>query len=247
MDRAAYVAMTGAKHILMAQGVAGHNIANANTSGFRADLYAFASSPIYGPGYPSRVNGVVRDQGWDASGGSMESTGRELDVAVQGTGFIAIQAPDGHEAYTRAGDLRVGPEGLVTTGAGHPVLNDDGAPIALPPFAQVTVGVDGTVSIVPLGEEAKTLASVDRIKLVDPEVGQLVKGADGLLRTRDKKPLEPATTVQLATGNLESSNVNPAEAMVQMIELARTWDMDIKLIESTDRNGAAAARLASIS
>ena len=103
------------------------------------------------------------------------------------------------------------------------------------------------MSIVPLGEEAKTLASADRIKLVDPELHQLVKGADGLLRTRDRQPLEPAATVQLATGNLESSNVNPAEAMVEMIELARSWDMNVKLIESTDRNGAAAARLASIS
>jgi flagellar basal body rod protein FlgF len=94
MDRAAYVAMTGASHILLAQGLAGHNLANSSTPGFRGDLYAFASSPIYGPGFPSRVNGVVRDSGWDASGGGMESTGRELDVAVQGTGFIAIQGPD---------------------------------------------------------------------------------------------------------------------------------------------------------
>ena len=122
MDRAAYVAMTGAKHIMLAQGVGGHNIANINTPGFRADLYAFASSPIYGPGYASRVNSVAEDGGWSADGGAVENTGRELDVAVQGTGFIAIQAPDGSEAYTRAGDLRVGADGLLTTGAGHPVL-----------------------------------------------------------------------------------------------------------------------------
>jgi len=245
MDRAAYVAMTGASHILLAQGLAGHNLANSSTPGFRGDLYAFASSPIYGPGFPSRVNGVVRDSGWDASGGGMESTGRELDVAVQGTGFIAIQGPNGKEAYTRAGDLRVGPEGLLTTGTGRPVLGADG-PIALPPYSQLVIGADGTISIVPLGSAENTLASVERIKLVDPEARALVKGVDGLLRTRDGSTLEAAATVQLATGALESSNVNAAEAMVQMIELARTWDMNVKLIESTERNGAAATRLASI-
>jgi flagellar basal-body rod protein FlgF len=245
MDRAAYVAMTGARHILLAQGLAGHNLANASTPGFRGDLYAFASSPIYGTGFPSRVNGVVRDSGWDASGGEMQSTGRELDVAVQGTGFIAIQGPDGKEAYTRAGDLRVGPEGLLTTGAGHAVIGDSG-PVALPQFAQLVIGADGTISIVPLGQAENTLASVDRIKLVDPDARELVKGADGLLRTRDGAPLEAAASVQLAAGTLETSNVNAAEAMVQMIELARAWDMNVKLIESTDRNAAAAARLASI-
>ena len=245
MDRAVYVAMTGARHILLAQGLAGHNLANSNTPGFRGDLYAFTSSPIYGPGFPSRVNGVVRDSGWDASGGGMEATGRELDIAVQGTGFIAIQAPDGKEAYTRAGDLRVGPEGLLTTGAGHPVLGESG-PVALPPYAQLTIGVDGTISIVPLGQAENTLASIDRIKLVDPEAGALVKGGDGLLRTRDGAALEPAATVQVATGALESSNVNTAKSMVQMIELARAWDMNVKLIESTERNAAAAASLASI-
>jgi flagellar basal-body rod protein FlgF len=245
MDRAAYVAMTGAKHILLAQGTSGHNLANASTPGFRGDLYAFMSSPIYGPGYPSRVNGVARDAGWDASGGDIQSTGRELDVAVQGTGFIAIQAPDGSEAYTRAGDLRITSEGLLTTGAGHPVLGAS-APIAVPPYAQLTIGADGTISVVPLGSAENTLASVDRIKLVDPPADALVKGADGLLRTRDGVALEPAAGVQIATGAIETSNVNAAEAMVQMIELARTWDMNVKLIESNERNGAAAARLASI-
>jgi flagellar basal-body rod protein FlgF len=245
MDRAAYVAMTGAKHILLAQGLAGHNIANANTPGFRADLYAFASSPVYGPGYASRVNSVATDGGWSANGGAVENTGRELDVAVQGTGFIAIQGPDGSEAYTRAGDLRVGPDGLLTTGAGHPVLGEQ-APVAIPPYAQVTIGTDGTVSIVPLGQAENTLASVDRIKLVNPPANQLIKGDDGLLHTRDKKPLESAADVQLTAGSLEASNVDAGQSMIEMIELSRVWDMNVKLIETTERDAAAAARLASL-
>jgi flagellar basal-body rod protein FlgF len=245
MDRAAYVAMTGAKHVMLAQGLSGHNMANAGTPGFRADLYAFASSPVYGPGHPSRVNGVVQSSGWDASGGEMESTGRELDIAVQGTGFIAVQTADGSEAYTRAGDLRVTAEGLLTTGAGHRVLGST-APIALPPYAQLTIGADGTISVVPLGQSENTVATVDRIKLVDPTAADLVKGPDGLLRTRDGKPLEASASVQVATGTLEASNVNAAESMVAMIELARTWDLNVKLIESSERNGAAAASLATL-
>ena len=183
--------------------------------------------------------------GGSPSGGAIESTGRELDVAVHGTGFIAVQAPDGTEAYTRAGDLRIGAEGILTTGSGLPVLGAS-APIAIPPHAQLTIGGDGTVSIVPLGQEASTLAAIDRIKLVDPPAGALVKGRDGLLRTRDGVALDASANVKLATGAIESSNVNAAESMVSMIELARAWDMQVKLIESTDRNAAAAARLATI-
>jgi flagellar basal-body rod protein FlgF len=246
MDRAAYVAMTGAKHILLAQGLTGHNISNTSTPGFRADLYAFASSPVYGPGYPSRVNSVAENGGWSADGGAVEQTGRELDVAVQGTGFIAIQAPDGSEAYTRAGDLRVEADGLLKTGAGHPVLGES-APVAIPPYAQVTIGTDGTISIVPLGQAENTLASVDRIKLVNPPANALVKGEDGLLHTRDKSVLEPASDVQLTAGSLESSNVDAGQSMIEMIELARVWDMNVKLIETTERDAAAAARLASLS
>ena len=132
MDRGLYVAMTGAKQIMQAQAVNNHNIANISTIGFRADAVSFDSQPIYGPGYATRVNAVAGDAGTDFSSGVMESTGRDLDIAVNGKGFIAVQGTDGKEAYTRAGDLRVTPTGAVTTASGLPVLTESG-PLIIPP------------------------------------------------------------------------------------------------------------------
>src|SRR3981189_526092 len=150
MDRGLYVAMTGAKQIMQAQAVNNHNIANINTIGFRADAVAFDSEPIYGPGYATRVNAVAGDSGTDFSAGTMQSTGRDLDIAVNGTGFIAVRGTDGKEAYTRAGDLRISPVGAVTTASGLAVLTESG-PLVIPPSTQVTIGGDGTVSGVPQG------------------------------------------------------------------------------------------------
>jgi flagellar basal-body rod protein FlgF len=150
MDRGLYVAMTGAKQIMQAQAVNNHNIANISTIGFRADSVSFDREPIYGPGYATRVNAVAGDAGTDFSAGTMENTGRDLDIAVNGKGFIAVQGTDGKEAYTRAGDLRVSPVGAVTTATGLPVLTESG-PLVIPPATVVNIGSDGTVSAQPQG------------------------------------------------------------------------------------------------
>src|SRR3984957_6122078 len=162
MDRGLYVAMTGAKQIMQAQAVNNHNIANLSTIGFRADAVTFDSSPIYGPGYATRVNAVAGDAGTDFSAGTMESTGRDLDIAVNGTGFIAVRGTDGQEAYTRAGDLRVTPAGALPPPRGLPVPSESG-PLVLPPSTVVSVGSDGTVSVVPQGSAAFAITQVDRI------------------------------------------------------------------------------------
>ena len=150
MDRGLYVAMTGAKQIMQAQAVNNHNIANISTIGFRADSVNFDSEPIYGPGFATRVNAVAGDAGTDFSAGTMENTGRDLDVAVNGNGFIAVRGADGQEAYTRAGDLQVSAQGAVTTGSGLPVLSESG-PINLPAATSISVGNDGTISVLPSG------------------------------------------------------------------------------------------------
>ncbi len=173
--------MTGAKQTEYAQTINTNNLANVSTTGFRADLHSFSSVPIEGPGVESRVNAVVDSYGTDFSAGPVASTGRDLDVAVQGDGFIAVQAPDGGEAYTRAGDLRVEAGGLLSTGAGHLVIGD-GGPVAIPPNSSLLIGSDGTISVQPMGQGPETLAIVDRIKLVNPDVSLLQKGPDGLLR-----------------------------------------------------------------
>ena len=183
MDRGLYVAMTGAKQIMQAQAVNNHNIANISTIGFRADSVAFDSEPIYGPGYATRVNAVAGDAGTDFSAGTMENTGRDLDIAVNGNGFIAVRGTDGQEAYTRAGDLRVSPTGAVTTASGLAVLTESG-PLVIPPSTNVSIGSDGTVSVLPQGSAPLAVTQVDRIKLVNPPTSSLQKGDDGLLRLK---------------------------------------------------------------
>ena len=242
MDRGLYVAMTGAKQIMQAQAVNNHNIANLSTIGFRADTVAFDSEPIYGPGYATRVNAVAGDAGTDFSMGVMQNTSRDLDIAVNGKGFIAVRGTDGKEAYTRAGDLRVSPEGAVTTASGLAVLTESG-PLVIPPSTQVTIGGDGTVSVVPQGSAPFAVTQVDRIKLVNPKTSDLQKGDDGLLRLKSGDKLKTDDSVSVTSGMLESSNVNAAQSLISMIELQRLYEFQIKSLNSTDQNEQSAERL----
>jgi flagellar basal-body rod protein FlgF len=242
MDRGLYVAMTGAKQIMQAQAVNNHNIANSSTIGFRADSVAFDSEPIYGPGYATRVNAVAGDAGTDFSSGVMESTGRNLDVAVNGKGFIAVRGTDGQEAYTRAGDLRLSPDGAVMTASGLAVLSESG-PLVIPPSTQVSIGSDGTISVVPQGSAPFAVTQVDRIKLVNPNTVDLQKGDDGLLRLKSGAKAKSDDSVSVTSGMLESSNVNAAKSLISMIELQRLYEFQIKSINSTDQNEQSAERL----
>ena len=245
MDRFLYIAMSGAKETMRAQAVNNHNLANVSTAGFRADLAAFQSRAVVGSGYDSRAYATSSSTGWDSSIGSMQGTGRDLDVAVNGQGWIAVQANDGTEAYTRAGDLRVDPSGMLTNGAGHPVLGD-GGPISIPPNSSLSIGGDGSISIVPLGQGPETKAEVGRIKLVNPNTDDLEKGADGLLRMKNGTDAPADASTRIASGVLEHSNVNVAEAMVNMIELQRRFDLQVRAMKTADDNGAASARLLSL-
>jgi flagellar basal-body rod protein FlgF len=234
--------MTGAKQIMQAQAVNNHNIANASTTGFRADAVAFTSEPVYGAGFASRVNAVAGDAGTDFSGGVMMNTNSPLDIAVNGKGFIAVRGADGAEAYTRAGDLQVTASGAVITATGFPVLSEAG-PLNVPPSTQVTIGSDGTVSVVPLGLTPAAQSQVDRIKLVNPATKDLQKGADGLLRLKSGGKAKTDETVTITSGELESSNVNAAQSLVNMIELQRLYELQIKSINSTDQNEQSAQRM----
>jgi len=242
MDRMLYVAMTGAKETLNAQAVNNHNLANASTTGFRAELSAFQSRAVDGSGYASRVYATNASVGWDNQSGALLSTGRDLDVAIHGDGWIAVQGPDGKEAYTRAGDLQVDANGQLTTGTGHPVLGD-GGPITVPPYTSIYFARDGSISIVAQGQTPDTTSTVERIKLVKPSDVDMARGDDGLFRMKDGSSAPSDPGVQLSSGTLESSNVNTADAMVTMIELARHFEMQVKAIRTAEENGAAAARI----
>jgi flagellar basal-body rod protein FlgF len=242
MDKFIYIAMTGAKETLRAQAANSHNLANASTTGFRADLSAFQSRSVAGTGFASRAYATNSTTGTDTTFGAMQSTGRQLDIAIQGHGFLAVQAPDGAEAYTRAGDLRVDANGALTTGAGHTVLGTDG-PLTIPSYSSITVGADGTVSIVPMGQDATTLSTVGRLKLVNPDANALVRGEDGLFRTPDAVPATADANVRVGAGVLESSNVNIADAMVNMIQLARHFDLQVKAMRTAEDIAASSSQL----
>lgn len=242
MDKLLYVAMNGATETMKAQAVNSQNLANASTTGFRADLESYASTPVYGPGHASRVYGVAEGKGVDFTPGSAIGTGRDLDVAVNGKGWIAVQAPDGTEAYTRAGDLQVDSLGLLRTGAGHPVIGS-GSPIAIPPSEKIEIASDGTISIKPLGQVGSAFQVVERIKLVNPPESEMMKGADSLMHMAGFQPAVADTTVSLQAGALESSNVNGIEAMVNMIQLARHYEMQVKIMANAEENDKASSSL----
>jgi flagellar basal-body rod protein FlgF len=242
MDRFLYISMTGAKETLRAQTVNNHNLANASTNGFRADLSAFQSRAVAGSGYASRTYATNATVGWDSSQGALTSTGRDLDVGIQGPGWIAVQGADGREAYTRAGDLRIEPNGLLKNGTGQQVMGE-GGPISVPPHTSLMIAADGTISIVPVGQGPETTSQVGRIKLVNPPAESLVRGDDGLFRTADGADAPADANVRVASGVLETSNVNIADAMVNMIELSRHFDLQVKAMRTAEENAAAAAQL----
>lgn len=242
MDRAIYLAMNAATQTMRAQSQAAHNLANVSTIGFRAEMAMLDRLPVAGDGLPSRVNVVERTLGADFSIGPQISSGRELDVSIQGQGWIAVQGRDGSEGYTRAGDLEVNADGLLVTASGLPVLGDAG-PLSVPPFTKLDIGQDGTVSVVPQGQGPETVASVGRIKLVNPERGELVRSADGLMRMADGSQAPADAAVTVVSGVLEGSNANPTQALMAVISLSRQFEMHIRLIQSADDNAEAATRL----
>ncbi len=242
MDRMLYVAMTGAKETLRAQTVNNHNLANVSTTGFRADLAAFQSRAVDGTGFASRVYATNGTIGWDATNGALLTTGRDLDIAVSGPGWIAVQGPDGKEAYTRAGNLQVDANNQLMTATGLPVVGD-GGPITVPPYTSIFFARDGSISIVAQGQTPDTTSTVARIKLVNPPNEAVERGDDGLFRMKDGSDAEPDAAVQVGAGVLESSNVNTAQAMVNMIELARQFEMQVKAIRTAEDNAAAATQL----
>ncbi|HUL63662.1 MAG TPA: flagellar basal-body rod protein FlgF [Burkholderiaceae bacterium] len=233
MDRLIYTSMTGAKHLLYRQDTLANNLANANTTGFRAETVALRAVPARGAEAGTRVFTVETTIGSDFTPGPMQSTGRALDVAVQGQGWLAVQASDGSEAYTRAGNLQVSSEGVLQLPNGLPVLGD-GGPITLPLNASISIGDDGTISAKLAGQS--TMNQVGRLKLVNPPAAELIKGGDGLFRTKDGNEAEADPSVRLASGQLEGSNVNVVDAMIGMIATARQFEMQMKLLDNAQQN-----------
>ncbi|WP_372777727.1 flagellar basal-body rod protein FlgF [Litorivivens sp.] len=246
MDKLLYLGMTGAKQTSLAQATNANNLANVSTTGFRADFNSLFAEQIAGAGLPSRSNSVAYEKGIDTNPGSLQHTGRTLDVAVSGDGWFAVQTPDGREAYTRRGDLQLTSDGQLLTGQGHNLLGD-GGPIAIPEHSSISIGGDGSISIVPLGQGPDTQIVIDRIRLVSLDASQLEKGEDGLIRQRDGAEGVNDAGLKLVSGALESSNVNAVDSMVRMIQLARRYEMDVKMMSTAGEIADAGASLMRLS
>jgi flagellar basal-body rod protein FlgF len=245
MDRMIYTAMSGARASMGQQAAMANNLANASTTGFRAQLAAFVTAPVEGDGYGTRAFSIETTPGSDFSPGAIQPTGRDLDVAIQGRGWIAVRSPDGGEAYTRAGNLQVTVNGVLQTGSGHAVLGD-GGPITVPPGVRITIAGDGTVTAVPDRNRPGQISTVGRIKLVMPEDARMVRGDDGLFRTRDGTPADADAKTKLVAGSLEGSNVNVVEAMVGLITISRNYDLHMKLLQNADANDKQASQVLSL-
>lgn len=240
MDKGIYIAASAAKNTMQAQAIRANNLANSNTTGFQSDFEQARSMGVYyGDGYSTRAYALTERPATDFNHGSLISTGRELDMAVKGGGWIAVQAKDGTEAFTRAGQLRTSPEGQLLTGNGLPVMGN-GGPIAIPEAERILIGADGTISIQPRGQSAKQLSVIDRIKLVKPDYQDLHKGKDGLVRRTDGLPQPPDATLTVQSGFLESSNVNAVNELVNIMALSRQYELNVKMMKTLDDSSSSA-------
>ncbi|MDH4191197.1 MAG: flagellar basal-body rod protein FlgF [Betaproteobacteria bacterium] len=241
MDRMIYLAMSGAKHVMHRQESVANNLANANTPGYRAETLAFRGVPT---DRDARVYAIESSVGADLAAGPVQQTGRALDVAPQGGAWLAVQATDGSEAYTRNGNLQVGPNGTLQTAGGAQVLGD-GGPIAVPDGAALSISADGTISAAQPGQSRATVA-LGRLKLVTPAERELSRGDDGLFRAAGGEALAADPAARVVSGALEGSNVNVVDAMVGMISAARQFEMHMKLLQTAQEDARAASQLLNV-
>lgn len=245
MDRVIYLALSGAQQAFEQQAVTENNVANVSTPGFRAQLSAYRQVPVVGgSGDPTRVFVTASTPGADFTPGPIMQTGRPLDVAVQGDGWLAVNTANGGEAYTRAGDIQINPDGGQLTINGLPVMGSSG-PLAVPPGAAITIAKDGTISALGQGDPPNSVAVIGQLKLVNPPTSSLVRGDDGLFRLASGQPAPADPNVTVLSGALEGSNVNPVTGMVDMIAQARDFQMHMKVLQNADTNDQSANQLLS--
>ena len=230
MDKLIYTAASGLKAHMAAQAAIANNMANASTIGFRAERVNFDALMLKGPTFESRQPTSEEVKDFDRSSGTIISTGRNLDIAIPGDQWMAVQANDGTEAYTRRGDLNVSASGVLETGDGFPVMGS-GGPITVPPAESVKISSDGSISIVPIGGNANNPQVIDKIKLASPKGTETLKGLDNLLHVKGGGVLPEDADAKLESGALEGSNVNMTQALVDMIENQRGYEVQANLMK----------------
>ncbi|GAA6134903.1 flagellar basal body rod protein FlgF [Oceaniserpentilla sp. 4NH20-0058] len=238
MDRALYIAMSGAKQNTIGQAAEANNLANVSTTGFRRDFEQARSMPVFGDYYPTRAYAMEERPASDFNPGTLIHTGRDLDIGIDNQGWIAVQDSNGEEAYTRRGDLRVDQLGRLINGEGLQVMGV-GGPLVVPPYEKLEIAGDGTISIQALGDDPAVVADIEQLKLVMPDLTEMEKGEDGLFRMRgqepgDVQPFDP--TVRVESGHLEHSNVNAVQSLTQIMSLHRQYELQVKMMSTADEN-----------
>jgi flagellar basal-body rod protein FlgF len=240
VDRFIYTSLSAMRGAMARQQATANNLANAGTPGFRADVAEAQALWIDGPSLEDRAMASEEVVNADLKPGPVTATGRDLDIAIRGNSLLAVQAPDGEEAYTRRGDLQLSASGLLTTGDGYAVLGE-GGPITVPAAAKISIGRDGRISYVPVGGDPSQPQELDRLRIATPAGSPIAKGLDGLLRVKGGGTLPGDPDTEVISGALEQSNVTPSKALVDMIDASRAWDMQLKLISSArDLDGSSA-------
>lgn len=242
MDPALYISMSGAVRSLNEQGVYSNNLANVNTPGFRQDLYQSESLYVLDKGNNAQTYTRSKGSAVDFKAGPIMPTNRELDMAIRGEGFFVVQKGSEQPALTRKGDFAVNEAGLLTTGAGHLVMGE-GGPISIPPYDSLQMGEDGSITVVPKGEDPSSATVLDRILLVNPNKDELYKGQDGFIYSNKGAEVSADSSVRIATRSLEGSNVNSVDQMVHMINSSREFETQLKLISTIDENQQSLAQL----
>jgi flagellar basal-body rod protein FlgF len=242
MDRLVHTSLSGLRGAMARQAATANNLANANTAGFRAEIAEIRPVWIQGGGLAARAASSEEVLAADMRAGATMETGRGLDVALLGDAMLAVQGPEGDEAYTRRGDLQRADSGLLTTGDGHPVIGNQG-PITLPPVDSLKIAEDGRIWIVPQGGDPNVPQQIDQLKLTSPAGSRIVKGLDGLFRVEGGGALPANGGAKLVAGSIEGSNVDPTKALVDMIEASRAWDTQLKLIGAAQEIDTSAADL----
>ncbi|MEO2266939.1 flagellar basal body rod protein FlgF [Pseudoalteromonas sp. YIC-656] len=243
MDKMLYIATSGAKQSLIGMGVKSNNLANANTTGFKADIAQARSMQAFGEGLPTRVFALQERAGTNTTAGGISETGRDLDIAMSEYAWLAVMDANGQEAYTKAGSLVMTQEGILQDRDGRQVIGE-GGPVILPvPIEKISFSADGTIQVRPQGAPANFLEEVDRLRVVEATGHQVEKGNDGLFRPRDGQIVDVSENVSIVPGALEMSNVNPVHEMVDMINHQRQFELQVKLMKTAEENDSRAESL----
>ena len=238
MDKLIFTAVSGAERLLRSQQVHANNLANMETTGFRANLELSTAQSLSGSGFDDRHYARMQSDTVSARSGPVKETGRDLDVAVTGNGYLAVQWQGG-EAYTRAGAIEIDADGALSVN-GHALLGE-GGPVVLPPHNAVTIGADGSISVLAPG--TADMQVIDKLRLVNAEAGEVTKNEGGLIVSRSGQPLATDPAVTVRGRHLEGSNVSAVEEMVATMSLNRTFEIQMKLFKANDSMTEAGNRL----